>query len=187
MDEACSLGVGDMTDSSLEVNVQSSHLTGILLIIGKVLVSAITLVVNEKQLKELPLTIDAQNAITYGFGLVFLAGGVHLWTSVSTNPAARESNFASAFQEIIASPWLLGCVLLMTLLGVIVAYLLKAYSALEKEVFAAGVLGLLAIGQALTPQEQGFNVLTLECALVITAGSFAYRMNEPAPATNKPS
>jgi len=181
---ACALSIGDITAASADdadadlKATQSEYIVGVFLIVGKIIVGAVALVVSEKQLKQLPLTVDTQNFITYGFGMFFMGCGVTVWTLFQ--PAATSYDMVSAMGQIFLNPWMFGSVLSMAILGLVCAYLLKSWSALWKEVFSAGVVVLLAIGQSFTPGEHGFGLRTLECALIITLGVAAYILNEPA-------
>jgi hypothetical protein len=185
------IGVGAFALSASDVStlgsdhdhkVQRAYLVGVALIGGKCVLSAVALVVNEKLLKELPLSVDEQNLVTYTFGMTFLGVGMVCWAFCTSHAATVQQNMALVLGQIWLNPWLSISVLLMAILGLTCAYLLKAYSAMEKEVLSVGVVALLALGQALTPGEHRFNLRSIECAAIIIVGSFAYRQNDATTA-----
>jgi drug/metabolite transporter (DMT)-like permease len=189
---ACALSVDDVStfDAEHDDKAQGAYKMGLVYIAGKCLLSSLALVVNEKLLKELPLTVDAQNLVTYIFGMTFLLVGMACWAFLKrwcnqpwcTESTSVQHNMGLVLGQIWLNPWILISVLLMAVLGLVCAYLLKAYSAMDKEVLSAGVVALLALGQAVTPGEHMFNYQTVECALIIIVASFAYRQSEAATA-----
>lgn len=171
------LAAGDMMSLRTAAHAKERHdyIVAVVLIFGKVVVSAVALIMNEKTLKEMPLTIDAQNGIMYCFGMVPLVVAVIVGSSTETD----HQGMASILGQIFSSSWMLLAVACMTSLGIVCAYLLKAFSAMEKEIMSGGVVALLAIGQWWTPGEAEVTLLSLECATIIVAGCLLYRLNEP--------
>lgn len=153
--------------------------TGIVLLIGKVMVSAVALVVNEKLLKKIPLTVDVQNTITYAFGMIFLVIGRFFWASYTSQSTTFAEETVIVLRQIFSNHWMFGSVLLMALLGLVCAYLLKVYSAVEKEVYSLSIIAILAIGQAMTPGESTFKVHSFLCAVIIIVASFTCSLNMP--------
>jgi len=178
---AAGLATGDI-NSLISANADKErklYSTGIVLLIGKVMVSAVALVVNEKLLKKVPLTVDVQNTITYAFGVGFLVIGRFVWASYTSEPTTFAEETVVVMRQIFSNHWMFGSVLLMALLGLVCAYLLKAYSAVEKEVYSLSIIALLAIGQAMTPGESTFKVHSFLCAVIIIVASFTCSLNMP--------
>jgi drug/metabolite transporter (DMT)-like permease len=177
---ACALSLGDISEAAADEEAKSSQhdlYVGIALIGGKVVLSAVALVVNEKLLKSLPLTVDAQNLCMYIFGMGFL--GIAM---VVEYLASGQTNIVWVLGDLFGCPWMLTAIAMMTTLGILCSYLLKTYSAMDKEVLGAGTVGLLAVGQYLSPDDASFKPHSIQCALMIIASSFTFRLNEPEPA-----
>jgi len=185
---ACSLASADIFSFDTVSELQSKHdyMIGIALIISKVLLSGLGLVINEVSVKELPLTVDAQNLITYCFGMAFLAGSMGVRSSSAVSGSSVEQKVEMVWEQIFTNKWMICAVLLMAALGIVCAYLLKAFSAMEKEFMSQGVVALLALGQALTPGEHGLPLLSAESGLIIVLCCIAYRVSDAAQPEGTP-
>jgi len=179
------LCVGGSIANSSDHDHQSrgKYILGIALMFMKIIMAASALVLKEKLLKELPLTVDANNLVSYCFSMAFLVVAMISWAfGMSSTAAMVQQDVMLAFAEVFTNPWMLGSVLLLSIYGIMVTYLLKARSALEKEIASIGVIGILAAGPAfagLSAYKGGFAFHTIECTLIITICSLAYLMNEP--------
>merc|ERR1719313_1567296 len=92
-----------------------------------------------------------------------------------------QLDMAVVLGQIFNNAWMILSVLVMATLGIVCAYLLKVFSAMEKEFMACGVVALLAVGQTLTPGEHGLTLLSIESGLIILLGCVAYRLNDAPP------
>lgn len=184
------LCVGGSIASSSEHDHESQvhYMVGIALMFMKILISASALVLKEKLLKELPLTVDANNLVSYCFSMAFLVVAMISWAfGMSGTAAVVLQDVMFAFADVFDNPWMFGSVLLLSIYGIMVTYLLKARSALEKELAAIAVIGILAVGPAfasLSADKNGFAFHTIECTLIISICSLAYLMNEPTEGAN---
>jgi len=180
---ALCVGVSITSSSEPDHQSQGNYTLGIALMFMKVMMAASALVLKEKLLKELPLTVDANNLISYCFSMAFLVVVMISWAfGMSSTAAMVQQDVMFAFAEVFTNPWMFCSVLVLSIYGIMVTYLLKARSALEKELASIGVIGILAVGPAfasLSADTDGFAFHTIECTFIITTCSLAYIMNEP--------
>lgn len=177
------LCLGESNALGSAIDHRSNFMLGLALMFLKIMTAASALVLNEKTLKEIPLTVDANNLVSYCLSMTALVAVMISWAlGMSSTAATIHRDMGFAFIEVFTNPWMAASVILFAVYGIMVTYLLKARSALEKELASVGVVAMLAVKPAagLYSANDGLATHTIECALIIIVCCVTYIMNEPA-------